>query len=381
MIFALQGTADKNVHELEKAKRALESQLAELKAQNEELEDDLQLTEDAKLRLEVNMQALKTQFERDIQSKEEQAEEKRRGLVKNLRDLETELEEERKQRSAAVAAKKKLESDLKDIEATLEMNNKVKEDALKQAKKLQAQMKDVLRDAEDAKAAKEELAALSKETERKFKVLEAEVIQLTEDLASSERARRAAEAERDELQEEINSNSSKGSLMIDEKRRLEARISALEEELEEEQSNAELLVDRNRKAQLSIEQITTELSTEKSNAQKHENARTLLERQNKDLKAKLAEVETTQRTKLKAQVSALEAKIVNLEEQSENEAKERLLQQKNNRKLEKKIKEVTMNIEDERRHADQYKEQIEKVSIKECLLRRILSNFILSSVE
>lgn len=363
MFSLLKGTADKNVHELEKAKRALESQLAELKAQNEELEDDLQLTEDAKLRLEVNMQALRTQFERDLQSKEEQAEEKRRGLVKNLRDLETELEEERKQRSAAVAAKKKLESDLKDIEATLEMNNKVKEDALKQAKKLQAHMKDVLRDAEDAKAAKEELAALSKETERKFKVLEAEVFQLTEDLASSERARRAAETERDELQEEINSNSSKGSLMIDEKRRLEARISSLEEELEEEQSNAELLVDRNRKAQLTIEQITTELSTEKSNSQKHENARTLLDRQNKDLKAKLAEVETTQRTKLKAQVAALEAKIINLDEQSENEAKERLLQQKNNRKLEKKIKELTMNIEDERRHADQYKEQIEKVNL------------------
>lgn len=41
----------------------------------------------------MNIQALGTQFERDIQSKEEQAEEKRRGLVKNLRDLETELEE------------------------------------------------------------------------------------------------------------------------------------------------------------------------------------------------------------------------------------------------------------------------------------------------
>lgn len=55
------------VHELEKAKRVLESQLVEQKAQNEELEDELQMTEDAKLRLEVNMQALRTQFERDIQ--------------------------------------------------------------------------------------------------------------------------------------------------------------------------------------------------------------------------------------------------------------------------------------------------------------------------
>jgi hypothetical protein len=33
---------------------------------------------------------------------------------------------------------------------------------------------------------------------------------MSEDLASAERAKRAAECERDELQEEINSNSNKG---------------------------------------------------------------------------------------------------------------------------------------------------------------------------
>ncbi|KAH8346370.1 hypothetical protein KR084_008626, partial [Drosophila pseudotakahashii] len=367
-----QGTADKNVHELEKAKRALESQLAELKAQNEELEDDLQLTEDAKLRLEVNMQALRSQFERDLLAKEEGAEEKRRGLVKQLRDLETELDEERKQRTAAVASKKKLEGDLKEIETTMEMHNKVKEDALKHAKKLQAQVKDALRDAEEAKAAKEELQALSKEAERKVKALEAEVLQLTEDLASSERARRAAETERDELAEEIANNANKGSLMIDEKRRLEARIATLEEELEEEQSNSEVLLDRSRKAQLQIEQLTTELANEKSNSQKNENGRALLERQNKELKAKLAEIETAQRTKVKATIATLEAKIANLEEQLENEGKERLLQQKANRKMDKKIKELTMNIEDERRHVDQHKEQMDKLNSRIKLLKRNL---------
>jgi len=40
--------------------------LAEIRVQNEDLEDELQITEDAKLRLEVNMQALRAQFERDL---------------------------------------------------------------------------------------------------------------------------------------------------------------------------------------------------------------------------------------------------------------------------------------------------------------------------
>merc|ERR1711971_367568 len=89
-----QGNADKNVHELEKAKRALEAELVEVKQQMEELEDELQATEDQKMRLEVNMQALKTQYERDLQAKEEAGEEKRRGMTKQLRDLEAELDEE-----------------------------------------------------------------------------------------------------------------------------------------------------------------------------------------------------------------------------------------------------------------------------------------------
>lgn len=45
--------AGKNVHELAKARRALEQQLEEQKQLLEETEDELQVVEDAKLRLEV----------------------------------------------------------------------------------------------------------------------------------------------------------------------------------------------------------------------------------------------------------------------------------------------------------------------------------------
>lgn len=48
----------KNVHELEKAKRQLESELQEQRAQVEELEDAVQMAEDARLRLDVNLQVL-----------------------------------------------------------------------------------------------------------------------------------------------------------------------------------------------------------------------------------------------------------------------------------------------------------------------------------
>ena len=74
----------KNVHDLEKAKRLVEQQLAEQKQQGEELEDELQSTEDAKLRLEVNIQAQKAEFDRQLAAKDEAVEEGRRGLIKQV---------------------------------------------------------------------------------------------------------------------------------------------------------------------------------------------------------------------------------------------------------------------------------------------------------
>ncbi|TKS91523.1 Myosin heavy chain 10 Myosin heavy chain, non-muscle IIb Non-muscle myosin heavy chain [Collichthys lucidus] len=350
----------KNVHELEKSKRTLEQQLEEMKTQLEELEDELQATEDAKLRLEVNMQAMKAQYERDLQGRDDQNDEKKRALVKQVREMEAELEDERKQRGLAVAAKKKLEMDLKDIEGHIEGANKARDEAIKQLRKLQAQMKDYQRELEDARASRDDIFAISKENEKKLKSLEAEIVQLHEDLAASERGRRHAEQERDELQDEISNSTSGKSALMDEKRRLEARIAQLEEELEEEQGNMELLNDRFRKTTMQVDTLTTELSAERSTAQKSENARQQLERQNKELRAKLGELEGSVKSRFKASITALEAKIAQLEEQLEQEAKERAAANKIVRRTEKKLKEICMQVEDERRHADQFKEQLKR---------------------
>merc|ERR1712186_55428 len=221
-------------------------------------------------------------------------------------------------------------------------------------------------------AGKAEVITQYKDLEKKVKNLEADMIQLQEDLSAAERARRTAEAERDDLQEEISSSAGKGSIMSDEKRRLDARIAALEEELEEEQGNSEMLMERAKKAHVQIEQMTTELTQERGQAQKLENSKMLLERQNKELRAKLQELETSQRAKAKATIAALESKIANLEEQLAAETGERMAQAKMNRKQEKKMKENLLMLEDERRHADQYKEQAEKVNSRIKALKRQL---------
>lgn len=185
-----------------------------------------------------------------------------------MRELEEELEEERKQRGQASGSKKKLEGELKDMEDQMEATSRARDESVKQLRKIQVragppppaprsspgppvrtwvkslavspqgQVKDLQRELEDSRAAQKEVLASAREAERRSKALEADVIQLQEVspppgetgpsavppgrracltpgfspflqmLAAADRARKQAETERDELSEELASNSS-----------------------------------------------------------------------------------------------------------------------------------------------------------------------------
>lgn len=72
---------------------------------------------------------------------------------------------------------------------------------------------------------------------------------------------------------------------------------------------------------LQSEQLTTELATERNNTQRAEASRSQLDRQNKELKLKLNDLEGTVKSKYKTTISTLEAKIAQLEEQLDVESK------------------------------------------------------------
>lgn len=153
------------VHELERNCRTLETEAQNLRVQTQELEEELSEAENSRLRLEVTLQALKAQFEREISTAEEKGEEKRRALSKQVereqrgatgaifitlrlsqvqfpfkskvRELEIQLEEERSQRSQAMSSRKQLDAELQESEAQLETASRGKEEAMKQLRRLQ----------------------------------------------------------------------------------------------------------------------------------------------------------------------------------------------------------------------------------------------------
>ena len=68
---------------------------------------------------------------------------------------------------------------------------------------LQAQLKESHRDLDDLCQSRDELLITARESEKKANNIEADLMQAQEDLSASERHKKAAEAERDELQEEL----------------------------------------------------------------------------------------------------------------------------------------------------------------------------------
>lgn len=89
------------VVELKHSNTELETQVEEMETKMEELEDEVQTIEDAKLRLDINFEAAKNNFERELKQKEEDM----AVLVKQLQEMELELEDEIKQRNASGATK------------------------------------------------------------------------------------------------------------------------------------------------------------------------------------------------------------------------------------------------------------------------------------
>ncbi|GAA54503.1 myosin heavy chain [Clonorchis sinensis] len=352
--------AGKSMIELQQANYQLDQQLREARQQLEELEDEVSTVIMEKQRTEVQLNALKTQLERDLASRDELLEEQRRQTLKQLRDLEAELEDERKQRGSHLEVRKKLESDLAEATQRLELASRQKDEALKQLKKFQSVGGSMQRDMEEAVRSRDQALESLRDIEKKWRTAEAERNHFQEDLQASERTCRAIRSELDEALEELASTTSAKNTAVEEKKRLEARIVSFEDQLEEAQNGMDAAEERFKRSLAQLEQLQTDLSTERNNAMRADSQRLSLEKQVKELRDRLAEAEKDSGRRSKAQIATLEARIAAFDEQLETEKSEKMAATKSCRRLEKRIKEMALQIEEEKRSSQLSKDSYEK---------------------
>lgn len=149
------------------------------------------------------MNAVRTQLERELASRDDLLEEQRRQSLKRIRELETELEEEQRERASHLNVRKKLETDLADISQRFELANRQKEEAVKQLKKYQGVTGGIQRELEDAARARDQAIDSARELDKKYRMLDADKARLQEDLGVSERTCRNLKSDLNEALEEL----------------------------------------------------------------------------------------------------------------------------------------------------------------------------------
>ncbi|KAG7468045.1 hypothetical protein MATL_G00138530 [Megalops atlanticus] len=339
------------VSRLEKEKRQLETSLEEAREQEEE-------TALANRALTARLQELQRSMTKLTQDHKDLSERLREenNQKELLKKTKSQVEEERRLLDRTV---EKLQKEMGEIVETSQAStqelqvqiNEYKEKNRKELTELQRQLRD--------KDLEQEKARLA------LKSLQDEMSHLEGDLRQCKRERDEAVLKGQELEQKVYDLEveleTKSHCKDDRSRQfklMEDRISQLEQDLEEERVSGDELMDRITRGREQVEQMRNELLQERALRQDLECDKMALERRNKDLKSRVAHLEGSQKSTKEGLVSQLEARILELEERLETEERERANLQHLNRKLERKVKDMMMQVDDTHNSLQDQKDQL-----------------------
>lgn len=236
---------------------------------------------------------------------------------------------------------------------------------------------------EAQRCSKERLAELQR-AQTNLKAQQDEVSRLKKDLLVCSEERNGAQLERDLLtarlkhqDEELEAEKSTYTDRSREVRSLEDKMKTLEIELDEEKSNAELLNDRIARSREQVDQLRSELMQERSARHDLEMDKSSIERQMKDLKSRVADMETPSRPS--AAIALLEKKVQELEETLHSEEREKATILASQRRVERRLKDLNATLDQERNQSAEQKDQLSlrvkalkrQVDESECEVERL----------
>lgn len=341
------------------------------------LRDKVQRLEAEKLRLQEALNEAQEEegslvaAKRALEARLEEAQRALARLGQEQQVLNRALEEEGKQREVLRRSKAELEEQKRLLDRTVDRLNKeleqIGDDSKQALKQLQAQLEDykekARREVADAQRQAKDWASEAEKTSGGLSRLQDEIQRLRQALQASQAERDTARLDKEllvqrlqALEQEAENKKRSQDDRTRQLKNLEEKVSRLEAELDEEKNTVELLSDRVNRGRDQVDQLRTELMQERSARQDLECDKISLERQNKDLKTRLASLEGFQ--KPSASFSQLESQNQLLQEQLQAEEREKTVLQSTNRKLERRVKELSIQIDDERQHVNDQKDQL-----------------------
>ncbi|XP_073902604.1 unconventional myosin-XVIIIa isoform X4 [Castor canadensis] len=298
---------------LAKVKKQLRDLEAKVKDQEEELDEQagtIQMLEQAKLRLEMEMERMRQTHSKEMESRDEEVEEARQSCQKKLKQMEVQLEEEYEDKQKALREKRELESKLATLsdqvnQRDLESEKRLRKD-LKRTKALLADAQIMLDHLKNNAPSKREIAQLKNQLE------ESEFT-----CAAAVKARKAMEVEIEDLHLQIDDIAKAKTALEEQLSRLQREKNEIQNRLEEDQEDMNELMKKHKAA---VAQASRDLAQMNDLQAQLEEANKEKQEQQEKLQALQSQVEFLEQSMVdKSLVSRQEAKIRELETRLEFE--------------------------------------------------------------
>ncbi|XP_058862065.1 cingulin-like [Acipenser ruthenus] len=351
------------MEELEAVECRLRDRLSHAEAERRQLESSLHEASEAEEGLALEKRSLESQLQ--------EAQRSLARLRQEKEDLGERLQEEASQREELRRGKSELEEQKRLLDRTVEKLNKELDRMTAESRGLVTQVQAQLEEFKD-KSRKDLLEAQRQGKERVTELERAqghlhrnqeEISRLKQELLSCQEERDNALLDKElltnrlqHLEGEIESKRRSQDERSRNIKGLEDKIKRLELELDEERSTVELQSERMDRSRDQVDHLRAELMQERSLKQDLECDKMSLERQIKDLKSRLSIAEGSQ--KPSTSLTQLEARIQELDERLQIEERDKSAALSSNRKLERKVKELNIQLEDERQQQQDQREQL-----------------------
>uniref|UniRef100_A0A671P5J1 Unconventional myosin-XVIIIa-like n=1 Tax=Sinocyclocheilus anshuiensis TaxID=1608454 RepID=A0A671P5J1_9TELE len=241
---------------LAKVKKQLRDLESKVKDQEEELDEQagtIQMLEQAKLRLEMEMERLRQTHLKEIESKDDEVEEIRQSCSKKLKQMEVQLEEEYEEKQKVLRERRDLEAKLMSAQdqvhhRDVETEKRLRKD-LKRTKALLADAQIMLDHLKNNAPSKREIAQLKNQLE------ESEFT-----CAAAVKARKSMEVEIEDLHVQMDDISKSKQALEEQLSRLQREKNDLQSRMEEDQEDMNELMKKHKAAVAQSSQNLAQIS-------------------------------------------------------------------------------------------------------------------------
>ncbi|XP_026219806.1 unconventional myosin-XVIIIa isoform X1 [Anabas testudineus] len=358
----LNSQESKDETSLAKVRKQLRDMEAKVKDQEEELDEQagtIQMLEQGKLRLEMEMERLRQTHSKEIESKDDELEEIRQSCSKKLKQMEVQLEEQYDEKQKVLKEKRELDSKLLSAQervrgGDMETEKRLRKD-LKRTKALLADAQIMLDHMKNNAPSKREIAQLKNQLEeseftcatavKARKAMEVEIedlhIQmediaktkqsLDEQLSRLQREKNELQSRMEEDQEDLSELIKKHKAVVAQSAQNLAQISDLQAQLEEALKEKQEVQEKMQALQSQLEFLEQSM-VEKS----------LVNRQEakiRELETKL-EFEKTQVKRLESLVARLKENVEKLTDERDQRSSSENREKEQNKRLQRQIRDM-----------------------------------------